>query len=203
MVATGLAGTSPAAITDVTGLTAALTAAARASDHALGGWSFDPALVQAGSVLATAGLSYVARVRVMSATISNVLLHLTAAGVTLTAGQCFCTVHTDAGVLLGAGAVTADQQANWQSGGLKVMPLTTPQAWNPGDYCRVRYWFNGTTGPTLSRAVSSASAIVNAGLTSPAFRYSTADTGLTTAALAPTTLGTQTGGAVAHWVGIS
>lgn len=169
-------------------------------DHVLAGWTFDPANVQAGTILATAGLSYVVRVRATFPVITNILLHFTAGGSALTAGQCFASLHTDAGVLLSS---TADQAANWAGGGLKTMALAAPQSVTPGQFYRVRFWFNGTTGPTLSRAVNSSSAIVNVGLVAPNFRYATADAGLTTAVAAPTTIGTQTGGATAWWVGLS
>jgi hypothetical protein len=176
----------------------------KATDHGLAGWTFDPIQVQGGTpALATSGLSYVARIRALTSVISNILIHLVTAGSGLTAGQCFATLHNDAGAQLGAGAVTADQAANWASGGLKVMPLQVAQAVTPGAFYRVRYWFNGTTGPSLSRAINSNTAILNAGLSTPNFRFSTADSGLTTAASAPSNIGTQTGGATAHWIGLS
>ena len=178
-----------------------LAAAVRPSDHALVGWTFDPTSAQGGTVLAPAGTSHVIRFRAMSTTITNLLIHLTAGGTTLTAGQCFATLHTDAGVQIGA---TADQAANWASGGLKTMALAAPATGlTVGAWYKARLWFNGTTGPTLTRGLNSSTAILNAGLSSPNFRYATADTGLTTLALAPTTLGTPTGGATAWWVGAS
>jgi hypothetical protein len=173
------------------------------TDHGLGGWTFPTDSIQGGTILATAGLSYVVRLKAMGATITNILLHFTAGGATLTAGQCFASLHNDAGAILGSSAVTADQATNWASGGMKVMPLTVAQAVTPGNWYKIRFWFQGTTGPTLSRAVNSSSAITNAGLVAPNFRYGTADTGLTTSALAPGTIGTITGGATAWWVAVS
>jgi hypothetical protein len=182
---------------------AGLSGLARPTDHNLAGWTFDPAHVQAGTVVPTAGLSHVVRVRALTSVISNILLHLTAGGSALTAGQCFATLHNDAGAQLGAGAITADQATAWATGGLKVMPLTVAQAVTPNAWYRIRFWFNGTTGPTLSRAVNSSSAILNAGLSAPNFRYSTADAGLTTGASAPSNIGTQTGGPTAWWAAVS
>lgn len=205
---TALAGklSSPAAITDVTNLQAALTPY-RAADHNLTGWTFDPIMVQGGTVLATAGLSYVFRIRALSTTITNIHVHLTAGGSSLTSGQCFASLHNDAGAILGAGAVTASLHSTgsngWGDGGYKTHPLTTPQAVTQYDWYRVRLWFNGTTGPTLSRALNSNTVIVNAGLSAPNFRYATADSGLTTSALAPGTIGTQTGANTAWWMGLS
>ena len=172
----------------------------RPSDHNLAGWTFNPKMVQAGTILPTAGVSHIVRIRAMGTTITNILLHLTAGGATLTPGQCFAQLLTDAGTVLSS---TADQATAWASGGLKTMPLTVPQAVTRGGWYKVRLWFNGTTGPTLSRAVNSSSAIVNVGLATPNFLYATADTGLTTLASAPAGIGTQTGGSTAWWVGLS
>lgn len=185
----------------VTGAATANLASAgsvKATDHSIVGWTFDPAGVQAGTVQPTAGLAQVVRVRALSSTVTNILLHLTAGGSVLTAGQCFAALYTDAGVLL---ASTADQASNWGSGGLKTCALTAPQTVTPYSWYRVLWWFNGTTGPTISRGVNSSSAIVNVGLSAPTLRYSTANTGLTT--VAPANIGTQTGGATAWWVGLS
>lgn len=172
----------------------------KASHHNLVGWTFDPAMVQAGTVQPTAGLAQVARIQVLSSAVTNILFHFTAGGSSLTSGQCFAALYNDAGALLGAGAVTADQSTNWATGGFKTCPLTVAQGVTQYAFYRVLWWFNGTTGPTISRGVNSSSVILNAGLSS-GFRYATADTGLTTAA--PANIGTQTGGPTAWWVGLS
>lgn len=172
------------------------------ADHNLMGWTFPPDMVQGGTILPTAGLSYVVRVRAQTALITNLHLHLTAGGAALT--NAFMTLHTDAGVLVGAGAVSADQSAAWQSGGYKTVTLTTPQAVTPGNWYRVRFWVGAaTTLPTLSRGVNSSAAIANAGLAAPNLRFATADAGLTTAALAPNTIGALNGGPTAWWVAMS
>jgi hypothetical protein len=174
------------------------TLVADPSDHNLVGWTFDPANVQAGTLLPTAGLAHVIRIRPVRDTVTNINFHFTVAGSSLTAGQCFAALYTDAGVWLKS---TADQATNWASGGYRTCALTAPQAVTPFAFYRVLWWYNGTTAPTLSRAVNSSSAILNAGLSAPVLRYSTADTGLTTAA--PTNIGTQTGSATGWWVGLS
>lgn len=173
-----------------------------AADHGLAGWTFPADNIQAGTILPTAGLSYVVRIRAMSALITNLHIHLTVAGSVL--ANSFMSLHTDAGVLLAAGAVTADMSTTWQTGGFRTCPLVTPQAVTPGSWYKVRWWVgSATTLPTLSRAVNSSTAITNVNLSAPNFRYATADSGMTTAALAPTTIGTMTGGATAWWVGLS
>lgn len=174
---------------------------ARPSEHGLAGWTFDTAMVQAGTLMPTAGLAQMARIQVLSSTVSAINFHFTAGGSSLTAGQCFAALYNDAGALLGAGAVTGDQAANWATGGFKTCALSVAQGVMAGAYYRILWWFNGTTGPTLSRAVNSSSAILNAGLAAPNFRYATADAGLTTSA--PANIGTQTGGATAWWVGVT
>jgi hypothetical protein len=177
-----------------------LTADWLAADQNLIGRSFNTAHVQAGTILPTAGLLNLVRVKLTSSIATNILIHLTVAGGTLTAGQCFAALYNSAGSLFGAGAVTADQAANWQSGGLKVMPLNVAQT-VPVGYAYVAFFANGVTLPTLSRGVNSSSAILNAGLSAPNFRYASADSGLTTTM--PNSFGAQTGTATAWWVGVS
>jgi len=179
----------------------------RASDHNYGGWTFDPAMVQGNGLVVTSGLTYVIRLRIMSALVTNLHFHITTPGATLTSGQCFATLHDDSGVLLAASAVTSDLSGSgtngWLTGGLKTHPLVAAQVTTPGNWYKIRFWFNGTTGPTFSRALSSSSAILNAGLSAPNFRYATADTGVTTLASAPGTIGTQTGDSIARWAAVS
>jgi len=177
------------------------TAHPRPVDHGLTGWTFDPAQIQAGTVQPTAGLAQVARIRVLSSVVSNIHLYLTAGGSNLTAGQCFAALYNDAGALLGAGAVTADQSTNWATSGYKTCALSVAQGVTPYTWYRVLWWFRGTTGPTLARAADISAAVLNAGMSAPTLRYSTADAGLTTAA--PSNIGTQTGNPTAWWVGIS
>lgn len=186
----------------LTGVTPAKIGLAAPSDNNFAGWTFPSDQVQAATILPTAGLSYVVRFRVMTATVSAILIHITTAGNTLT--NAFATLHTDAGVYI-PGAVTADQSTLWTSGGLKTMALTTPATGlTPGAYYKVRFWVgSATTLPTFSRATNSSSAIINAGLVAPNFKYATADAGLTTVALAPTTIGAMTGGPTAWWVAVA
>lgn len=189
---TGLATASASANLAVAG-------SVRASDHNLTGWTFDPALAQAGTVQPTAGLAQVARVRMLSSVVTNLHLHFTAGGSGLTGA--YMALYNDAGALLGGGAVTADQSATWGTSGLKTCPLAVAQGVTPYAWYRVLWWFTGTTGPTISRGSDVSAALLNAGLSAPTLRYATADSGLTTAA--PGNIGTQTGGGTAWWVGVS
>lgn len=173
-----------------------------ARDHGIVGWTYDPAGVQAGTALPTAGLAQVARIRVLSSVVTNILVHVTTGGTSLTAGQCFAALYNDAGALLGGGAVTADQSTPWASTGLKTMALTVAQGVTTNAWYRVLMWFNGSAGPQLSRAGTGAiAALANVGMSAPTLRFSTADAGLTTAA--PANIGAQTAAAIPWWVGLS
>lgn len=167
------------------------------------GWTFDSSDAQSATVMPTAGLLTFTRIKIPAAVsnVTNIVMHIATGGTTLTAGQCFAALYNGSGAIFGAGAITADQSTAWGSGGLKVMPLTVPQA-VAGPYVYVG-WFANTTGtmPSFTRALNSSTAITNAGLSAPTLRYGTADAGLTTAP--PNNIGTQTGGATAWWVGLS
>jgi hypothetical protein len=182
----------------VTG-TAVAPAAPQPTDHALMGWTFDPAAVQGGTLVATAGRLELARVRASGSLITNILLTVTTAGATLTAGRNLAALFTDAGALL---ATSADQSTAWQSTGLVTCVLGTPQAVTPGAYYRVGFFATGSTLPTFARgSVAVSAAALNPGMAAPTLRYSTADTGLTTAM--PATAGAQTAAATAWWAGLS
>jgi hypothetical protein len=185
------------------GIAAVSAGYVKATDHNLVGWTFDPAAIQAGTVLPTAGLANVARVRVLAGAVANIHFHFTAGGSSLTAGQCFAALYNDAGALLGGGAITGDQAANWATSGFKTCPLSVAQGVTPTAWYRVLWWFNVTTGPTLSRGSNADAATLNAGLSAPLLRYSSADTGRTNAASVPANIGAQTPTPAAWWVGLS
>ena len=175
--------------------------AVNATDHGLAGWSFDPAGVQAATVLPTAGIGYVARIPLLTTTVSAICFHFTAGGSALTGA--YCALYNDAGAIFGVGAVTNNQasaESNWGTSGYKECVLVTPQAGLPQySFVRVFWWFTGTTGPQVSRGVNSASVIANAGMAS-GYRFATAGSGLTTAA--PGNIPAMTGGPTAWWVGL-
>lgn len=170
-----------------------------ASDHALAAWSFDPAATQGGTVLPTAGLVFSVRVKVLGVTaITNILMHLTTGGVTLTAGQCFAAVYNDAGTTLVG--VTADQSTAWASGGLKTMAIVGgPVAVSPYTWYRVVFWFNGTTGPSVTRGSNVNNQLLNLGIPSN-FRFASSNAGTTTTP--PASLGALTAVQAAWMVGL-
>lgn len=191
------------------GATIAATSAGswRATDHGLVGWSFDPAMVQGGTILPTAGLLQVVRVRALTSVATSIEMYVTTAGTSLTSGQCLAALYSGAGALLGAGAVTASAHSTgatgWGDAGAKSLPLTVAQAVTPyADYL-VAFYANTAAGalPTFARAAAvSHGAALNVGMSAPTLRFSSANSGLTTAM--PANVGSQTAIGTAWLVGI-
>lgn len=168
-------------------------------DHGLLAWTFDAASTVAGTA-PTGGVLQLARVHLPSPkTVTNVILNVVSAGVALTSGQCFAGLWTSAGAKVD---VTADQSGSWNSGGNKIMALSGgAYAAAAGDYY-VGWWSNaGTSNPTFAR--QGTSTLVNIGLSAPNFRFATADTGLTNAASAPSSLGTQSAASIGWFAALS
>lgn len=178
----------------------------RATDHGLVAWSFDPAMVTGGTILPTAGLLQVVRVRALTSVATSIEMYVTTGGASLTSGQCFAALYNNAGALLGAGAVTASAHGTgatgWGDAGAKSLPLTVAQGVTPyADYLVAFYANTGGTLPTFARAAAVASgAALNLGMAAPTLRFSSADTGLTTAM--PANVGSQTAIGTAWLVGI-
>ncbi len=166
-------------------------------DHNLKGWTMDPAGLAAVTGTITAGVVQLARVKVRRAgPVTNIHLYVTAAGVSLTTGQCFAALYDAVGVKL---ATTADQATAWQSTGPKTMALAGgPFNVPPGDYY-IAMWANGSTPPGFQ--AGTLLSLANIGLAAPNLRNATADTGITTTG--PATLGTQTAANIGWWAGLS
>src|SRR5216683_1741048 len=112
------------------------------ADSGLLAWSHDPVADQGGQALVTAGTLNVAAVKLAAAaSVTNIILRLTTAGATLTAGQCFAALYQGAaGVLLG---VTADQSAAWVGAtGVLTMPISGGPVAAAAGLLRVAMWFN-------------------------------------------------------------
>ena len=168
----------------------------RPAEYGLISWAYDPSLASAANLLAAGGTVYGVRLKVdQESTITNTHVIVTAAGVTLTAGQCFAAVYQN-NALLGT---TASQDVAWTTTGFKTMALASPVVVARGDVT-VAFFANGTTLPTLARTTGS-SFLHNLGLATPNFRYHSADTGRTTTM--PATLGAQSGLNVAYWAAVS
>lgn len=167
---------------------------APSSLHSYKGWSFDPALIAGGTLVPAAGTLYLTKLQAPGS-ISTVETNVVTAGVTL--ANVGFALYSVAGALLtssvNANGATA---AAFQAVGAKAVTFT---ARSITDALYVGFWFTGTTLPTLARG--STTAPVNMLLAAPNFRFSSANTGLTTTA--PATLGTQTAVNVAWWMGAS
>lgn len=195
-------GAYPTAINPVTGELYYPAAVApsqfQASDHNLLTWTYDPSVGMSGLIVPAAGTLHVVKMKLDSAAlVTNIVMALTNAGVTLTSGQNFAVLYSSAGALIGQ---TATQHTAWQSAGLKTMALVTPVV-VPAGYCYAGFWTVGSTLPTFCRGNQSSAPGGNAGLAAPNLRSATCDTGLTTTA--PSTLGTQTANATTWWIALS
>ncbi len=172
-----------------------------AVDQGLLAWSMDPAYMAGGSTPQSgSGVLQLARMHLATAsTVTNVILHVLTAGTGLTSGQCFAGLWTAAGAKID---VTADQSTAWASTGNKIMPLAAgTYAAAAGDYY-VGWWSNtGTTNPAFLRQGATTATI--GGQNGPNYRFGTANTGLTDAASAPSTLGTQSGVIVGWFAALS
>lgn len=168
------------------------------ADHNFLTWSYDPALAAAGTIVANGGTLYVIRLKLpVAALVTNIVMEVSTAGATLTAGQNFAALYDASRALL---AVTADQAAAWASTGLKTMALAAPQA-VPAGYVHACFWTVGSTLPTFTRGTALNAVQPNAGLAAPNLRYATADASLTTTA--PATIGTQTAASASYWAALS
>lgn len=164
-----------------------------ATDYGLVAWSFDPSAATSTYTLATAGVLYLAQLKVLPGLVSNVVYDVTTAGGTLTASECFVGVYSGGALV----AQSADQSTAWASTGVITTALTSPYEAGRGALT-VAFLFNGTTGPTL--ATGSAKAAVNAGIAATSSRYGSAGTSRTTL---PTTLPTVAALPEAIWVALS
>lgn len=171
-----------------------------APDHGLLSWNYDPAMCGAGSTGTTAGTVYLMKIKIVnrSTVVTNVLMSVTAAGATLTAGQNFAGLYNSSGTLLSA---TADQTTAWGTTGLKTMALSAPQTLAVGNYY-VAVVANGTTPPSFMRGADISSSGVNAGLTASTGRFVTGPTAQTTLP-ASITMGSNSTVQTARWVALS
>ena len=169
----------------------------RPIDYGFVSWSFDLANI-ASQLAPAAGQAQVIKLKVpQGGSITNIILGVGTAGATLTAGRNFAAIYQD-NALLG---VTSDQSSEWNSIGLKVMPIDGgPITVNAGTV-DILFWATGTTRPGFVRGTSTSNVILAGGLTGTDLRFATANTGLTTTA--PATIGTKTVITIAYWAAIS
>lgn len=180
------------------GISGVVAGSMQPSDQNLLGWAFDPfGLSVAGTQVS--GQLYLVKIPLrVAATVTNIIMSISAGGATLTAGQNFAVLYSSAGALLG---VTADQSASWASAGLKTMALASPPA-VPAGFVYAGMWSVGTTPPTFFHSPNAGNNPINSGLVAPNLRAcTTSDAALTTTA--PANFGTQTANIIAPWAAIS
>lgn len=173
----------------------------RPVDQGVIAWSYDPAIQDSSGALAN-GVLGLTRISITETgrTLNNIIGEVSAAGVDLVVGQNFAGLYNSAGQRL---AITADQTTNWQSTGLKVMPVVAPVVLPPGLYWVAVISNTATTIPSFRRSSASAvAAAINIGQTGGNTRFGSWGVGQTTL---PGTINTaiinQSGSA--RWVAIS
>jgi|GEM_PF-2110634 len=163
-----------------------------ATDQGLLGWSYDVAQANLTQIITAAGVLQCARLNVNACTITNIIVDVTTAG----AGLANCGVALyQGGTLL---RQSADISTSLQSTNSKIIPLTSPVAVTAG-YIYVAIWANGTTLPTLARAIQRSNA--NIGLNATNYRFATTGSAITTTA--PATLGTLAASSTSWWFGVN
>lgn len=161
-----------------------------------------PASISGGSTtMTTAGRIEFTKIKLpVAATVTNITMWLVTDGATLTSGQCFVALYTEARALVSQGA--ASQHTAWSTGAAKVvtMALATPTLCAAGNYY-VAFWFNGTTGPTWARGTAVNAGLTNMGTSGNTLMVGNADTSITTTA--PATMGSQTAATNPWWAALS
>lgn len=111
------------------------------SDQGLIAWTMDPSEAANQFALVSGTLYFLGVWVRANATLTNVVVPVNAAGVTLTAGQNLAGVYNAAGTRV---AVSADQSGNWTTTGNKTVAMTAPVALTPGLHY-IAILSNGTT----------------------------------------------------------
>lgn len=163
-----------------------------AQDNGFIAWTYDPACCEAQDSMQASGTLLVGKVHVpVATTITNLYLFCAVAGTTT---GFYGALYTGAGALL---AQSANQSLN--SGTLKAIPLSTPQAVPAGIYY-VGFWSVYTVAPQFYKPIA-VGALLNGLLAAPNMRFATADAGLTTTA--PATIGAQTATSDPFWMAVA
>lgn len=139
------------------------------------GWSTDPSSTGSSQAPTSGDISVVRVAIVRARLITNIGLVVIASGVTLTAGQNFCSLLDDNGNKL---SDAADQTVQWASTGEKVAALNAATMVPPG-FVRVAILTVGVTPPGFATGAASV-ARGNLGLSGAAIRYGIALSGQTT-----------------------
>lgn len=170
------------------------------ADLNLDAWAFDFHAAGGTAILGTAGSVYGSQIIVRSAFApTNLVAHITTAGGTLTASDCWGLLFSNAGTLVGQ---TAQQATLWATAGLQVMPFTTlsPGTLQPGKYWAA-FVATGTTLPTF--ATSSAPLLLaNMGTSAALARFGILATAVTTTPASITPASIAITGALPIWAAL-
>lgn len=161
-------------------------------------WNFDPNVINSNYPVASGTINLHKIYLPTTATVSNVLVAVQAAGSGLTSGDNLIGLYNAAGTRV---AVTADQTTTWGSTGVKTAAFTssfTPAA--PGVYF-VAVLSVGTTPVTLYGSPGSG-AVYNANTTGATLVHATGPTGQTTMP-ATITMSGLTSSSLSIWAGLS
>lgn len=155
-------------------------------------WVYDP-VAAVNSTVPTGGASQVVRLEISKATtINNIYLWCSVAGSGTT--NCYAALYNSSGTFL---VQSTDQSSTMGTSGMKTFPVTA-QAVSAG-FIYVLFWATATTTvPAFARAAGTGIGNFNLGSN---YRYSTADTGLTTTA--PSPMGTRTSGSISWWAAVA
>lgn len=170
----------------------------QASDYGLLTMAWDPAIAVAtvNTPLNTAGRLNIHKVPVpYPMTVTNIVIYVTTAGVTLTSGNCKAALYQDLNLI----GTTADQSAVWNSTGLKTMALVSGPFTLHKGLADIALWYNGTTAPSLMRGVSASQ--IDMDLQTTDNRTGLGATAITTTP--PSTITTNSGTGTTFWVALS
>jgi hypothetical protein len=176
----------------------------QASDHNYLAWNYDVAGALNTAALPTSGQIVLTRINVWTAiSVTNVVFAMPTLGSSLTSSENFAGLYNSSGVLIGT---SADQTTTWNTGGttgLQTVALSGgPFNVAAGTFVWVAWLFNGSTGPTFTRAASQTAAISNAGLAAATARWAHTATGGQTSLAGFTPSGNVTT-ATTYWAALS
>jgi hypothetical protein len=169
-------------------------------DQGLLEWNYDPAAANATGTTLTNGTVFLQRIQVRAPMkITNVLVHLTNAAVTPTAGQSAVGLYSSTGALLSGSADTGSTLSG--STGAISMALSTPQNVGAGFYWVALLGNAGTAAKFSASANGAANA--NVGLSASGFRFCVNGTSQTSLPASVTPSSNTATGAQTFWVGVS
>jgi hypothetical protein len=182
---------------------AASTTAAYVNDlpsrHGWKEWNFTPDIYNNSQGL-TSGTVYLMKITATATqTVSNIILNLTGAGVTLTSGQSLVAVYNSSGTQQ---AISADQSSSWTSSGLKTIALGSSVSLTAGSDYFVAVLCVGTTPASFQRGLGGV-ASANGGLTNTAYRFAVNGTTQTTLGASLTLSSNTATNAQGLWVALS